>query len=359
MLGAAVEENLTRSSTKKLLGLHHELDGMMEAQAELVRQGWDALDDVAAFNLRGLRLLTFTMDLVVIGFGGVLQSLKDGGLSTGEFFAFYLGAKALESLIVDITKSIQQFHKSVTSLMTMESIIRKREHPTSRIPHALSLNMDEQGRTKHPPPLRVELQNLRFSFQVGQHQTTIINNISLDIPAGSKVGIVGRSGAGKSTLIKLLCRLYIPEGGKILMGDKDLAETDIVNTVACVEQECKLFDGTVQENITIGTQATEADMIYAAKLAGLYDDIMAKKEGSMSPSTAVVSGVSGLLCWRTWAYRDVVFFLPICDCRLSIPGRIPRRASERRAAAAHDDRTRVGASDARAGAGRARLSPGP
>jgi ATP-binding cassette subfamily B protein len=110
-----------------------------------------------------------------------------------------------------------------------------------------------------------------------------LNNVSLDVPAGKFVGVVGASGAGKSTLTKLLSRLYEPESGRILVDDYDVSKVELYSLrrqIGVVLQDTLLFDGTVQENIALtNPDATPEEIIDAARIACAHDFIMELPQG--------------------------------------------------------------------------------
>lgn len=105
-----------------------------------------------------------------------------------------------------------------------------------------------------------------------------LQNIDLTIPAGQKVGLVGRSGAGKSTLIKLLLRFYDAEAGKVLIDGQDImnvTQASLRSSVGMVQQDSALLHRSVRENINYGKpDATDEEMIAAAKQAQAHDFIL-------------------------------------------------------------------------------------
>ena len=107
--------------------------------------------------------------------------------------------------------------------------------------------------------------------------------MSLDIPAGQMVGIVGQSGSGKSTLAKLVQRLYTPETGRVFVDGVDLALVDTAwlrRQIGVVLQESILFNRTVRENIALADPgATMERVIEAAELAGAHEFILELPHG--------------------------------------------------------------------------------
>jgi ATP-binding cassette subfamily B protein len=114
----------------------------------------------------------------------------------------------------------------------------------------------------------VNLNNITFAYSQRQ---PVIKNLSLCIPAGQTIAIVGATGSGKSTLIKLLLRLYEVQKGEITLDDrniKDIVLWDLRRAIGLVSQDVFLFHGTVRENISYGSpDATTDRIIEAAKIA--------------------------------------------------------------------------------------------
>jgi subfamily B ATP-binding cassette protein MsbA len=119
-----------------------------------------------------------------------------------------------------------------------------------------------------------------FAYRDGGEE--VLRDISLTIPKGKIVAIVGPSGAGKSTLTDMLPRFYDPTGGKILIDGRDLKDislSSLRDQFSLVSQEAILFHDTVRNNIVFGKQATEEEIIHAAKVANAHDFISAMPQG--------------------------------------------------------------------------------
>ncbi|MCF2906054.1 ABC transporter ATP-binding protein/permease [Octadecabacter sp. CECT 8868] len=110
-----------------------------------------------------------------------------------------------------------------------------------------------------------------------------LDMLNLTIPAGQKVGLVGRSGAGKSTLVKLLLRFYDAESGRILIDDQDICDVSqdsLRQAIGMVQQDSSLLHRSVRDNILYGRPtATEEQMIAASKQAEAHDFILDLEDG--------------------------------------------------------------------------------
>jgi len=125
----------------------------------------------------------------------------------------------------------------------------------------------------HAVPLRVTRGEIRFEhvrFHYGAAKR-VIENLSLTINPGEKIGLVGRSGAGKSTLVNLLLRFYAVESGRILIDGQDIAlitQESLREQIGMVTQDTSLLHRTVRDNILYGRpQASEAEVRAAARRA--------------------------------------------------------------------------------------------
>lgn len=125
----------------------------------------------------------------------------------------------------------------------------------------------------------VILEDISFAYA----GNTVFDHLSLRIPAGQRVGLVGRSGAGKSTLIKLLLRHHGATSGTISVDGSDisqLSKDSLRRAIAVVPQEPLLFHRTIRENIAYGNpEASEAEIIRAAELAEAHEFIMQLPQG--------------------------------------------------------------------------------
>jgi ATP-binding cassette subfamily B protein len=124
------------------------------------------------------------------------------------------------------------------------------------------------------------LNNVTFTYRERQ---PVIQNLSLQIPAGKTIAIVGSTGSGKSTLVKLLLRLYEVQSGTITLDGIELQKLqlrDLRRAIGLVSQDVFLFHGTVRENIAYGTfDATPAEVIAAAEIAEAHDFISKLPQG--------------------------------------------------------------------------------
>jgi ATP-binding cassette subfamily B protein/subfamily B ATP-binding cassette protein MsbA len=137
---------------------------------------------------------------------------------------------------------------------------------------------------------QLSLKNVSFHYHPNQ---PVLSNVSLEIPFGKTVALLGSNGSGKSTLIQLLCRYYDPVDGSIQLDDvdlRDLALSDIRQRMTLVSQNTELFNRSVFENIKYGSpNATKDEVELAARLAHAHEFIT----NSLSEGYETIVGQAG------------------------------------------------------------------
>ncbi|CAF2533632.1 unnamed protein product [Rotaria sp. Silwood2] len=139
----------------------------------------------------------------------------------------------------------------------------------------------------------IELQNVTFTYPA-REDTPILKHVSMKIPSGKTLALVGASGCGKSTTVQLIQRFYDPDQGQILLDGKDIKKLNVAwlrSHIGIVSQEPVLFTGSIEENIRFGKQdATDEEVQVAAKMANAHDFIMGLPEKYKTTSGNKLSG---------------------------------------------------------------------
>ena len=186
-------------------------------------------------------------------------------MTVGELIAFQMIAGQLIAPVMRLVDAWQYFQQARVSMARLGDIMDE-EQEIAWSPNRTTL----PGITGD-----IQLQDVSFSYRKDNRK--VLDGINLGIPAGMRVGIVGRSGSGKSTLTKLIQRLYIPDSGNIRVDGVDIAQVEpawLRRQIGVVLQDSMLFSGTIEENIKIAVpNATHEDVVRAAQLAGAAEFI--------------------------------------------------------------------------------------
>ncbi len=195
-----------------------------------------------------------------------------GEITLGELIAFRIIAGYVTSPLLRLIQLWQNFQETALSLERLADILDTPQES------------EVAGQSNIPMPVikgQVRYENVTFSFAKSPNPQ--LNNISVEIPAGSFIGVVGQSGAGKSTLTKLIPRLYELDAGRILIDGYDISKVELYSLrqqIGMVLQDTLLFDTTVQQNIALTMpDATPEEIVEAAKIACAHDFIMSLPNG--------------------------------------------------------------------------------
>ncbi|WP_248928060.1 ABC transporter ATP-binding protein [Paenibacillus hamazuiensis] len=203
--------------------------------------------------------------LVSVILGGTM--VLKGTITLGEFVAFNTYLSLLMGPIENLGKVVNQLQRGWASEARLMEIFRTKPDVVDDM--VADQAIDEIGGD-------IEIRNLTFSYPEADRPT--LQNVSLKVPKGSSLAIVGRVGSGKSTLVHLLVRLYNPPKGTMFIDGHDIHEIPLKTLrtqVGIVPQDQFLFSSTIRDNIGFDPQPYTTEQIEeAAKIAQVYDNIV-------------------------------------------------------------------------------------
>lgn len=198
-------------------------------------------------------------------------------LALGAYWVIYEPGRFTLGGIAFFAMMIQRILWPVTRLGNIFDEFERAKASARRVFGLLENEKDIQVDTGEYNPTQINgalsLDKIDFSYSNG---IPILKDISLDIPAGSTLGIMGVTGAGKTTFIKVLLRLYEVNGGKISLDGIDIKDWKLESlrkAFSLVSQEVYLFHGTIMENLLYGNNASRSEAIEAAKQVDLHSFI--------------------------------------------------------------------------------------
>jgi len=224
-IGTIKALGIERSSGKKILDVE-----------ELVLQTKNARKKASTMKWLFVQLVASIFSVVFIFWVGM--DIFAGVLTIGSIVIYTSYFEALRRALSTVSGEINTLIDVKYGMFRMMEIYR-------RIP-----DIDESGARPLKNWSHIRVENLEFKYK----SDMILDNLSLDIGKGEKIGIVGLSGSGKSTLFKLLLKLHLPKKGEIYFDNKsvsDVTRDSILSRIAVVPQETELFNMSLRDNITI------------------------------------------------------------------------------------------------------------
>jgi ATP-binding cassette subfamily B multidrug efflux pump len=208
--------------------------------------------------------------LIVLWLGG--KAVVDGRISLGAFVAFngYLAQLAWPTIALGWT--LGNVRRGLAAMQRIVEILDTRPGPVSTSDAADSVSLPAESRRL--PGGDIEFRELTFSYE-GRKPALV--DVTFKVPAGGLVAVVGPTGSGKSTLGVLLCRLFEPPRGSVLLGGVDVRDLPLEvlrRSVGYVPQEAFLFSRSLSDNVRLADEEADDERVGAAALtAGLGDDI--------------------------------------------------------------------------------------
>lgn len=261
-------------------------------------------------GIRGTHWLNLKIDAINSGIKLTKMDLLFGGINTfvaacDQVAILWLGA----SLVIDNQMTIGmfvafgsfhgQFSDRVASLTSFLLQLRIMSLHNERIAD-IALHEKEEKKPEieivaDMSPVSLETTDL--SYRYDSQSAQVFSGLNLSVAPGESVAITGASGAGKTTLMKVLCGLFEPDSGKVLVNGTDIRQLGINNyhrMIACVMQDDRLFSGSIRENICGFAEETDDEwMTECARASHIHDVIMKMPMGYETLIGELGEGLSG------------------------------------------------------------------
>ncbi len=228
---------------------------------------------IARANLRGGQIAAISPPTItLIGSIGIVVLLyfgyretNNGSMDAAQFGLLLVFLLRSYDPMRKISRQHNELNKAFAAARDVWNVLDENEQLPEK-PDAIELK---------PLQDKIELKNISFHYNADEK--LILDNVSIEVPKGAMIALVGESGGGKSSLIKLIQRLYDVSGGEILWDNVDLRNaklSSLKRQIALVTQETVLFNDTIRYNISYGKpDATDAELVHAAKVAFADDFI--------------------------------------------------------------------------------------
>ena len=205
----------------------------------------------------------------VLWFGGLLILNESSRIDAPTFIFYMVILYSIINPLKEFSKAGYNIPRGLASLERIDKIMNA-ENPIKEPANPAKIETLKE---------KIELKNISFSYDTRE----VLHNVSLEIPKGKTIALVGQSGSGKSTLVDLIPRYHDVQQGEVLIDGvniKDFRVQDLRAIIGNVNQEAILFNDTFFNNIAFGCEnATMEQVIEAAKIANAHDFIMATEFG--------------------------------------------------------------------------------
>ena len=205
----------------------------------------------------------------VLWFGGFLILNESSRIDAPTFIFYLVILYSIINPLKEFSKAGYNIPKGLASLERIDKIMSA-ENPIKEPANPVEITTLKD---------KIELKNVSFSYDTRE----VLHNVSLEIPKGKTIALVGQSGSGKSTLVDLIPRYHDVQQGEVMIDGtniKDFRVRDLRAIIGNVNQEAILFNDTFFNNIAFGCEgATMEQVVEAAKIANAHDFIMASENG--------------------------------------------------------------------------------
>ena len=215
-----------------------------------------------------MEFVTHILSVIILAVGGFY--IMKGKMTLGDLVAANMFVAAFLQPIRRLANFVEQFSTGMAGFMRFSEMMQIHEEMPEKT-DAVELSEKIES---------VDFENVSFDYS---ENFPVLKNISFEVKKGQTVAFVGPSGGGKTTLCNLLARFYEVKDGSIKINGIDIRDyklKSLRSQIGFVQQDVFMFAGTIRENIAYGRpDATEAEIIEAAKEAEIYDDIMNMQNG--------------------------------------------------------------------------------
>jgi ATP-binding cassette subfamily B protein len=264
-----VQENFSGARVVKAYVQEENEANAFQRQAEIYAQ---ANMEWARLSMALWPLLTVLIGLstVVVLYVGAI-AVQNGSISVGDFVAFNSYIALLAMPMVNLGWTLNMYQQAAASMARVEEVLARKPAIVDR------------SETRPPRSLRGSITFERVQFGYFNHP--VLHDISLAVPAGTTLAVVGATGSGKTTLVSLIARVYDVRGGRVSIDGTDVRDIPLQHlheSVAFVPQESFLFSATLQENVAWGADVSDEDVARAVELSQLSNDVPQLPRGMMT-----------------------------------------------------------------------------
>ena len=266
-INAALESSVSGIRvTKAFTNAEREQEKFEKGNGEFVEARKEAYHAMGVFHSVSA-FITDVFNVIVLIAGGLF--LYRGDIGFGDYSAFIVSVSLFITPVKTLIGFAEQYQNGVTGFQRFLEIIDA--EPEEDAPDAIDAGVLEG---------HIELCDVSYSYD---EEKEVLNHVSLNVEKGKTFALVGPSGGGKTTICHLIPRFYEVISGEIRIDGKPLSSMTMESlrrNIGIVQQDIYLFGGSIRDNILYGRlDATEEEMIEAAKRANIHDYVMTLEHG--------------------------------------------------------------------------------
>ncbi len=267
-INGQLESSISGMRTAKAFANESQEDQKFQASNEQFKGAKRGYYHAMATYHAGMEFALPAMNVLTVAAGGFF--IMQGYMDFVDLVTFTLYISTFLTPVRKLAAFVEQFLNGMAGFKRFVELMRV-EPAVTDAPDAREMGAAEGD---------ILVDDVSFHYEDGP---AVLDHVSIHIPQGETVAVVGPSGGGKSTLCQLIPRFYDVTQGRILVDGLDVrtvTQRSLRQNIGIVQQDVFLFAGTVLENIRYGRpDATEAEVVEAAKRAEIYDDIMSMPNG--------------------------------------------------------------------------------
>lgn len=252
--------------TKAFNNAQKEEEKFEEGNGEFVRARRDAYNAMGKFH-SGTTFVTDVFNVIILIAGGLF--MYSGRIDFADYSAFIVSVNMFINPVMTMINFMEQYQNGVTGFQRFTEIMDTE-------PEKDSPGAEDIGKVKG----HIRFCDVSYAYDRGKD---VLDHIDLDIPVGTKFALVGPSGGGKTTICHLIPHFYDVSEGKIYIDDREIHSVTMQSlrrNIGIVQQDIYLFNASIRDNILYGRlDATEQEVIEAAKRANIHDYIMTMPQG--------------------------------------------------------------------------------
>ena len=287
-LNGSVQENLQGIRVVKSFGREKHENEKFSKVSYFIYKTFIKAERIIALNSPAMQFAIYTCMLLISFFGAKMifdSGNAPDGFNTGSLSALFTYTMQILNSLMFVSMAFvmviiaRNSAERIVEVLKEESALKSPENPITEIPDG-----------------SIDFEDVNFSYYATA-ESNALNQITLHIPSGSTVGIIGSTGSSKTTLVSLIARLYDANQGVVKVGGHDVKEYDLValrDAVSVVLQKNVLFSGTIRSNLLWGNpNATQEEIEHAAHLACADEFINKLPNGYDEPIDQGGTNVSG------------------------------------------------------------------